>query len=1047
MYRQGLWLSVLVCLLLTGSVAIAQVTTGTISGTVTDATGAIVPGAEVTVKNVDTGITRVMTTDERGRYTAPQLPPGNYEVSTSITGFQTEVRRGISLTLGREAMVNFALQVGSVTERVEVTAEAPLVDTTQATVGGLVEEVQMRSLPVNLRSFEQLAGLEPGVIMASEGSGPRGGMGTRLNISGARAEFNSFQIDNVDVADVYRKTPGGVAGGVMGIESIKEFRVERSNYSAEFGLAAGGVINVITRSGTNQFHGSLYLFNRNDTVASRNFFDRLNDRDKPEFRRNQFGGAIGGPIRRDKTFFFANYEGLRQARPTNATSQVPTALARQGILPSGPVAVNPRVEPYLKLYPLPNGPDHGNGTADYVRKEDRDTENEYVLARVDHQLSANYSLTGRFIFEEGESRDGALLEEQTGITESKKRQLSIQQQSILSPRLINEFRFGFTRTTGNQFDKITLPESLNFIPLPGRVLGDLSVSTMSNIGHSSSQPIFIGGDTYMFLNNMTFSRGAHNLKWGVDVRKMHMDGSLPSALHGRFRFNSLGDFLRANLRDSRILLPGGGRDEDNHFRQWLAGFFFQDDYQVRPNLTVNLGLRYEFITVPTETSGKIAGWPDINSPKPVIGPPFENPSLKNFAPRVGFAWDPFSTGKTSVRGGFGIFYDQIVSSYFHNTLFRMIPFYVRLDIRDNQLSFPDDYQKRFAGVNLDTFDVFQLGDTLETSFLDFDAKNPYMMQYNIELQHEILPATVLTTSYVGSRGVHLATTTQINTPVPQQRADGRWFYVRNAPRRVANIGPMESHPFDANSFYNSLQLSLRRRFLRGFQFQGSYTWSHSIDDASGQITGADNFAGGMARRIWLDRTSDRGNSGFDVRQNFTFNSVWELPFGQGMTGAAKYLLGGWQVNGILRISSGLAGNIEMSADTAGGIDVDYMRPDLAPGASSNPINPGNHAQYIRADAFVIPERGLIGNLGRNTFTLPGNKTFDFSLFKTIPLGESRQFEFRAEFFNLFNITNFGSPDRTFATGSASSPRVSPTFGRILTTSAARQIQFGLKFSF
>ncbi len=750
-------------------VAAAQVTTATISGIIKDETGAILPGVTITLKNLETGIARTVITDEQGRYHAPNLALGNYEVQAALAGFQTAVRRGVELTVGRHAIVDFTLKVGEMTEEIVVTGEAPLVDTTSSMISGLVEDKQMRELPLNLRSYEQLAALQPGVVAGSPGRvGVRGGSGTQLYISGARSEFNTFQIDNVDVNDLWGKTPGGMSGGVLGVESVKEFSVLTSNYSAEFSKAAGGVVNVITRSGTNQLDGSVYWFHRNDNLDARNFFDG----EKPEFRRNQFGAAVGGPVIKDRTFFFANYEGLREDRPRTVRAVVPTALARQGILPNRTVAVSPRVVPYLNLYPLPNGPEHGDGTADLIQPSTVTSVTDYLLLRFDHQFSTKQSLAGRYIFEDGnQATPSVALPQQTRLLEGKKQNLTVQHQSIFSSRLINEFRFGFNRTVQNDFDKIVgLPESLNFVPLPGRVLGTLQISDLSTIGHSGSQPLFFTFNNFQYIDNVTYTRGRHGLRLGADIRRTQLNAMNVAALHGVYRFDRLEDFLRGGpARDFRFLLPGAGRDAPFYIRQWTSGFYVQDDYKARSNLTLNLGLRYEFITVPTERFGKVANLRSPSDPRPTIGDPlFINPSKKNFAPRVGFAWDPGGSGKTSIRGGFGIFFDQLGSAYLHNTMFRAPPFFVRVSVR--RAVFPDQYRKSVGNADLDKIDVFELGELFEVNFLDFRPSNPYMLNYNLVVQRELFADTIFSIAYVGSRGIHLGRVVDTNTPIPLSRA-------------------------------------------------------------------------------------------------------------------------------------------------------------------------------------------------------------------------------------------------------------------------------------
>lgn len=1041
----------------------AQVTTATISGVVHDQSGAVLPGAAVTITSDETGVARTMVTDDQGRYHAPNLTLGNYTIKAEMAGFQSVVRRGIELTVGRHAVVDIDLKVGERTEEVVVTGEAPLVETTNSAVTGMVEERQVRELPLNLRSYEQLAALQPGVVASSGArASVRGGSGTMLNVAGARAEFSNFQIDNIDSKDLWRKTPGGMSGGVLGVESIKEFSVLTTNYSAEYSNAAGGVINVITRSGGNRFDGSVYEFLRNDNLDARNFFDVK----KPEFRRNQFGAAIGGPVLKNKTFFFANYEGFRQSQPQTVTALVPSVEARSGNLPGGrKVNVNPKVVPYLNLYSLPNGPLHNDGGQDLITIQNQPTTSDYFLTRIDHQFSEKHSLMGRYFWEDGNQlTPNVSLVQQTRNLVGKKQNLTIQFQSVLSPRLLNEARAGYVRAVQDDFDAIDLPASLNFVPLPGRVLGNISVTGLSSIGHSTSQPLFLTFNNFEYYDTVSYTRGRHSMRMGWNTFRSQINGLNIAALMGNYVFNSLELFLQNNPRTFQFLIPGGGRDNPFYIRQTMNGVFFQDDFKMRPNLTLNLGLRYEFITVPTEKQGKLGNIINITDPRPHLGDPlFINPSKKNFGPRVGFAWDPTGAGKTSIRGGFGLFFDEIVTSYFHSTMFRIPPYFVRILLTNNTantlVTFPDQFQKLYGGVDLDKLDVFNLGVPLETNYLQYNPKNPYMMGWNLMVQQELGAGTVVSAAYVGSKGVALARVADTNTPAPQFRADGRIAYPAGGTRRNPVFASTARFNFDANSFYHSMQLSFKKRATRGFLLQSSYTWSHSIDETSGAQAGGDGFATANTYGLILEnRKYDRGNSAFDVRHSFNSSFVWELPFGPGKAYGSDWpalpakVLGGWELSSLITLVAGPHNSVFVSADRAGNLSGSFFgqRPDLVAGASTNPVDPRNPSQYfgLAATSFVAPPLNTLGNLARGTVVLPGTATVDFSFIKNTPLRENMRMQFRLEIFNALNRANFGTPNLTAIAGSATAPTFSPTFGRITTTgTSSRQIQLALKFVF
>ena len=440
-------IAALFLLLFSGAVW-AQVSTGTISGTVRDSSGAVLPQVEVVVLNQDTGISRTVKTDSGGHYSAVSLNLGNYQVTGTRDGFQTVVRNGIVLTVGQEAIVDLSLPVGTVSQTVTVTGGAPLVETTTASLGFLVDETTIRALPLNGRSWDQLALIQPGVILTSPG--PTGGApyafgtGKRFTVGGQRSISNSFLLDGTDVNDQSNGTPGGAAGTNLGVDTIQEFKIFTNSFKAEFGHSSGSVTTAVTRSGTNDFHGTAFEYIRNSVLDARNYFDPSSG--PPAFRRNQFGGVLGGPIKKDKTFFFGGYEGLRQGLATTQTAIVPTALARQGILPSGTVPVNPDIVPYLNLYPLPNGTDFGDGTGAFLSVPTVPTNEDNSMVRVDHQLNARTSLSARYMFD----TDSVSAQQQLPdyfIDEATRRQyLTLQANTVLSAKALNSFRFAFNRT-------------------------------------------------------------------------------------------------------------------------------------------------------------------------------------------------------------------------------------------------------------------------------------------------------------------------------------------------------------------------------------------------------------------------------------------------------------------------------------------------------------------------------------------------------------------------------------------------------------------------
>ena len=1060
--------------------ALAQVNTGTISGIVQDASGAVISGAMVTIRNVDTGTTRVLTSDAGGRYTAPDLPVGNYEIQSQQSGFQTEVRSGIGLTVGREAVVNLSLQVGQVSERVVVTGEAPLVESTTSAVSSLVDERMIRDLPLNGRSYDTLALVQPGVV--TMGAGLAGaafdyGTGTRFSVAGSRSYANSFMLDGTDINDHANGTPGGAAGTNLGVDGILEFKINTAVSPAEYGRSSGGVVSAITRSGTNSLHGSAFEFLRNNALDSQGYFDEIahggNGTTAP-YRQNQFGGSLGGPIKKEKTFYFGTYEGLRRGVGGNVSADVPTALTRQGILPYNAfqgtdpalynchkgdaaclVPVSPVVKPYLSLYPLPSpgsNSDLGDGTGVYFTAPTQVTDEDYFMTRADHQITEKTRIFLRYSFDKDSNvipnfGGGSVADEQDA---SRRQYSTIQLTSILRPTLVNSFRVAFNRTYQNFDDVISNPAAKNLGFIPGKTFGTISFGSQGLNGQGGGGPLnFLGIDNgapriYTYNNlqvgdDFTWVKGRHSVKMGVDIKRIQDNETTESNGRGDYTFLDIPAFF-ANT-PLRFDAPPPGQSGYRGLRETLFGAYVQDDFKVTQRLTLNLGLRYEFITDPTEVNGKMATLLHISDPTTtVLKGRFFSVAKKDFQPRVGFAWQADGSGKTVVRGGFGIFHDHILPFSFAAAASGTPPFFSTLSDLTNPV-FPLDTNLTNGAPPPPQFNP-----------LPASVQEPSKIQYNLNVQQEIIRNTVLEVAYIGSESHHLEYAYEQNPT--RQISPGVFAASVQSNRTNPNFASLTAYQWGANADYNALQVTLKHKSASGLQYQAFYTYSKSIDEKS-TIAGGDSRQEVTTILNFTNLRGDRGLSAFDARHNFVFTATYPIPFHLQQR-AVNWILGGWTVNGIGTFRTGEPFTGRVGNNRSG--DGDRWvpdRPDLNPGFSPNPTSGvsagcGSIAKgtplrtpslWYDPCAFSRPAPNTFGNLGRNTIIGPGLFNTDASLAKVFKPTERINVQARAEVFNLFDQAHFYVPAFNVFAGSAGH------ITRLIATPGGRLMQFGLKVLF
>lgn len=1046
----------LLLLLFVASVARAQLPTATILGTVKDASGAVVPDATLTAQNRETGQKRNTVTSADGSYRFVALPVGTYEVRVEQQGFQSEVRGPITLTVTQEAVINFTLQLGSVEQTISVTAEAPMVNTTSSSLGGLVSEEQVSDLPLNGRNYLNLTLLQPGISQQRNKGNSTISIGTWISSNGAPLRSNNFLLDGAPMVDAGGATASSVSGNTLGLEGVREWKMITNVPSAEYGMTMGSQMVMVSKGGTNDFHGSLFEYFRNSVLDARNFFDLKSDasqRRLPAFVRNNFGTSLGGPIRRDKAFFFLTYEGLRERLGVTSILTTIPAAARVDGGAGGVAQIAAVIKPLLALYPLPNL----SGDR-YTYPFTQPTDDNYGQARVDLTFSEKDQLFVRGTADEGTERDTESFGPPFHIARQGRIQFyTLSESHIFGPALLNTARFSFSRT-----NKVTVsPSGLigsQYSFAPGEEFGNISIGGIGGLGGNSVSPFNVRQNVFTWSDDLFYSRGRHSLKFGTLINHYQLLNFSSLNRRGSISFPSLTRFLQGLPSTSTVAKPDSVTDRTYQFN--TIGFYAQDDLRANSRLTLNLGLRYEFLTQPEEVTGRGSALRDVrHDAEYTLGPPFTNATLKNFSPRFGFAWDVMGNGKTAVRGGFGLLYD--LANYGSSTQVSALaspPFswWITLSPYPGLLTLP-----------LPT----PAGTVRAVRPTDYYMQQPRLLQYNLTVERQLPGSMALTLSYVRTRGLHIMYITEGNPIVPAIR-DGREFFPVPAPGINPRINPnwdtMEFHTPNSNSWYNGLQFGLSKRLSHGLQFQSSYTWSRCIDETQGQISGDTNADSAFGRHP-LDRKADRGRCTFDATQNWRVNSLYRLPQIASAGGAAGALLNGWWLGAILTAETGapftpiLTSNRSRDGINGGGAG---DRPNLVSGRTWHNIVSGQSSSclgaaagrklggpelYFDPCAFSIPEAGYLGNLGRTTLSGPGIFTLDFTVAKDTPiryLGENGKLEFRAEFFNILNRANFNPPNRSVFAGTADVQAPLGTAGQITSTvTSARQIQLALKLLF
>ena len=1011
-----------------------QVATATILGTVTDASGAAIPGGKIDVKNTGTGVTQSAISNELGRYTVPDLQIGEYEVQAGLAGFQTVLRKGITLTVGSRIVVDFALPVGQIQETVNVEATITQVDVTSAAFGALTDQRQMRELPLNGRNFQQLILLAPGVqTINSVAPNARQGREPSFSAAGARPEGQAILLDDEPLENFYRRGIGTVTGTSLGVEAISEFQTLTNTYGAQFG-GNGVAINMVSKSGTNALHGSAYEFLRNSALDARNFFDTVrkpgaDHAEPPAFRRNQFGGTLGGPLQKDRMFFFANYEAIRQALGQTRVATVPAPNNRT---PTFARATNPitydAIVNVMALYPQPTTLLPGGTLGQIPMVANQVAEENFGLGRFDYVISQKDSVFVRYMYDRqylldpftGGAAAGTQLPFWGEVDDLRNHFSAIEWKRIVSPETVNTARFSFTRPNTRTAPAYPPNPALQFFPGSGRPDANITITGIAPIGVSFFVPAGQLQNRYAVADDFLWTHRAHNTRVGMSVTRQQSNVFYPFRSGSVWTFQSLANFLAGTAQSVTGTPVGPQYNSSRYYRETQITPYIQDDWRVTAKLTLNLGLRWEFVTDPIEARNNFYNITDFEKGDDIVRvshPNSTNPNKWNLDPRVGFAYDVFGDHKTAVRGGFGITHSPVFPGNYN-------PHFTATKPWDNFQQLNPVFPAPFTGANAAL-------PSISPGWNYYNDKAPYVMQYNLNVQRGVAEGTVLTVGYVGSRGINLFTLREMNPFLAS--IDSNSVYHFGSTRLNPKYNSMSLAVQGTASTYNSLQVSLNRSFTRNVQAQINYTWSKCIDDGGSPLGSLNGGNSPTSYSNPFDRSVDRGLCYFSVANTFRANSVVALPF------HGNRLIEGWQVTGILTANGGLPFTISTGFNRA--FVGDVSRPDYVAGCKAHV---GRVQQWYDPNCFSLEAPGTLGNLGRNTLIGPKLVNVDAALLKDTGISEELRMQFRAEVFNVANHANFALPAAGIFTASGRNP----TAGQITqTVTTSRQLQFGLKFIF
>ena len=1022
-----------------------------IQGLVSDASGGAVPSVAIRIKNLGTGAQRNLLTDPEGRFDAAALPVGRYEVLAEKNGFRAEVKTGISVVVGQRETVDIVLQVGDVRQTVQVESAPTLVAITTEDDSGLVGERQVKDLPLNGRSYDQLMTLNPGIVNYT--SQRAGGIGTSNSVvgnmfsaSGRRPQENLYLLNGVEFtsASEINNTPGGVSGQLLGVDAVREFSVVKDTYGAEYGKRPGAQVNIVTASGTDDLHGNVYEFLRNSALDARNFFDHG---DIPPFRRNEFGGSLGGPIRKEKTFLFGNYEGFRQNLSLSDLTLVPDNASRASAVTS--------IQPLLALWPVANGPElltstgTASGIAEAFSNPLQTIREDFGTARLDQIFTDKDSLAAVYTVDDSEAHSPTanpftlvdiLLREQVA---------SLSETHVFSPSLLNTATFGFSRGRFyfNSGTTVNLPGWVHQDQPVGAVVvgGGTTLngaSQITNGGTNAGSNLSAVRNLYTASDQVSFSHGKHLFSFGGRLQDVQANDVLLQDQYGQISFTNLQTFLQGKV-STYTYAPSF---TPLSWRSLESAFYVEDSIKLRPSLELRIGFRSESTNGWNEAYGRASNYLFNSSgvilTQSVVGNSALAVNNAKFlpAPRVGIAWSPFASKRTVVRAGFGLYYALL-----DNLSYRL----------DQNGPFNTVYAVKniaFSGIAPDTV----YSDTkVIPSGVQSDLKTPTVESWSLKIEQQLSSNTSLGVSYVGSHAYHELLSVDANlptpticpgSPCPAGYLAGAYYYPTDAALANNAVWNSTSWFSEGISSYHGVAADVNRRFGHGLQFRGVYTFSKALDDGDNMNTSVATNSPAFVANPFQPK-ADYGRASFDVRNSAVINATYDLPFGAGDTSREhpwlQRLIGRWQLSGIQTVQSGLPFTPQLSYNPSNDGDTrNPVRPSWNPNFTG-PVILGGPNQYFNPNAFTQPLPGTYGNVGRNVLQGPSLVETDLSLTKTFPFSERLNLQFRSEFFNIFNHTNFNVPNPVVFASATGGP--SATAGlTTATTTTSRQIQFGLK---